>query len=286
MDIRLSIFVALHKQCPHFKDDTYVPIQVGKSLTEEDFGILHDNTGDHISEKHDIFCEHTATYWAWKNMDADYYGLCHYRRFFTLESPSFSESMNRRVHYLLSKSFGNLLRPGTNYAKSELVYTRSFDHLKLSAQRFSDHIRREIEGGRLDACFCKPYQLSGMNIRQYMSQYAGVKNIDYMFRAVELTHPEYLKYVETTLAHHQLYSSNMYVMSKSIFDEYCYFLFDVLNRVVELLYQEGQYIDVLKEKSCFLFCGYLGEILTSSYCTKLLADGKRVQFFNVMMFNS
>ena len=47
-------------------------------------GMTPDNTGDNISLKNRCYCELTTQYWAWKNADADYYGFCHYRRFFTL----------------------------------------------------------------------------------------------------------------------------------------------------------------------------------------------------------
>ena len=46
---------------------------------------IPDNTGDNISERNFTFCELTAQYWAWKNLEADYYGLCHYRRYFYFE---------------------------------------------------------------------------------------------------------------------------------------------------------------------------------------------------------
>lgn len=62
------------------------PIQVGAELTEQSVAELKDNTGDHISQKNRDYCELTATYYAWKNCEAAYKGLCHYRRVFELSS--------------------------------------------------------------------------------------------------------------------------------------------------------------------------------------------------------
>lgn len=71
--------------CDHEK--YYVPIQVGKSLTDVKLYELCDNTGDNISDRNYNYCECTALYWAWKNNFArnmDYIGLRHYRRKFDI----------------------------------------------------------------------------------------------------------------------------------------------------------------------------------------------------------
>ena len=80
MDIKL--FVCCHKPVNVPKHPLLVPLQVGAALAGEHFpGFLHDDAGDSISEKNRSYCELTGQYWAWKNVEADYYGFFHYRRY-------------------------------------------------------------------------------------------------------------------------------------------------------------------------------------------------------------
>ncbi len=84
----ITIVVAAHKQYKMPDDEMYLPLHVGaEGKTDEngkelDLGYVKDNTGDNISALNSSFCELTAIYWAWKNLDADYIGLVHYRRHF------------------------------------------------------------------------------------------------------------------------------------------------------------------------------------------------------------
>lgn len=84
------IIVATHKQYWMPSDDIYLPLHVGaEGKTNDDgapldFGYVKDNSGDNISSKNKNYCELTGLYWAWKNLDADFIGLAHYRRHFTL----------------------------------------------------------------------------------------------------------------------------------------------------------------------------------------------------------
>lgn len=82
------ILIAAHKQCELPKDSIYLPVQVGKALHPDVCleGYQPDNEGENISEKNLHFCELTAIYWGWKNADADFVGLVHYRRYLGVRS--------------------------------------------------------------------------------------------------------------------------------------------------------------------------------------------------------
>lgn len=90
-EMNIKIIVATHKNYWMPTDSIYLPVHVGaEGKTDEngqalDLGYTKDNTGDNISGKNSNYCELTGLYWAWKNLDADYIGLAHYRRHFTLK---------------------------------------------------------------------------------------------------------------------------------------------------------------------------------------------------------
>ena len=86
MDIK--VVIATHKKYQMPKDEMYLPVFVGASGKDniEDNGRIYqrDDEGMNISELNPYFCELTGLYWAWKNLKADYIGLAHYRRHFSL----------------------------------------------------------------------------------------------------------------------------------------------------------------------------------------------------------
>ena len=78
----IKIIVATHKKYQMPKEDIYLPLQVGAEK-KEDLGYRKDNEGENISEKSAYYCELTGLYWAWKNLNNDYIGIVHYRRYFS-----------------------------------------------------------------------------------------------------------------------------------------------------------------------------------------------------------
>ncbi len=101
----IQIIVATHKPFPMPGDEMYLPLFVGAAerqpvgyvpeatqtesgeytpgrVPDGRNGYTPDNTGDNISDQNHIYSELTGLYWAWKNLDASYIGLVHYRRYF------------------------------------------------------------------------------------------------------------------------------------------------------------------------------------------------------------
>ena len=78
----VKIIVAMHKEYPYPEDSIYLPVQVGSKVSKVDLHIQGDDEGVNISDKNPNYCELTGIFWAWKNLQADYLGLSHYRRYF------------------------------------------------------------------------------------------------------------------------------------------------------------------------------------------------------------
>ena len=101
--MRTRIIVATHKEYAMPEEEVYLPVQAGAALHPV-LPYTGDNTGENISGKNAAFCELTALYWAWKNLDADYLGLCHYRRYFA------EPGLAGRKRILTEATTGKLLR--------------------------------------------------------------------------------------------------------------------------------------------------------------------------------
>lgn len=96
-NISIKILECHHKKETSLRvDKIYSPIQVGRAISNEKLDMLGDDTGDNISEKNRTYCELTATYWAWKNLDKiDFIGLCHYRRHFNLSKVDLEKELKK-----------------------------------------------------------------------------------------------------------------------------------------------------------------------------------------------
>lgn len=189
MDIK--IIVASHKKYWMPADDIYLPLHVGKE-GKADIGFIGDNTGDNISNKNASYCELTGLYWAWKNLPAEYIGLCHYRRYFTRSNPC---SCSKKKQVILTKA-----------EWEELIN----EHPIIVPDK-------------------RKYYIETNRSHYNHSHYA--KDLDMTEKIIQEKYPQYSeafsKVMERTWAH----MFNMFVMRRDYFDEYCNWLFDVLQEL-------------------------------------------------------
>ncbi len=144
---KVKIIVGFHKPYRMPTDKMYLPLRLGAALEEDEsdtrFGKVgasyeRDDTGDNISDLNRTFCELTGLYWAWKNVDADYIGLVHYRRYFRGRRKK-NLSMSILKYEDIKDKLGTVkifLPPKRRYfietLYSHYAHTHEADHLKIT----------------------------------------------------------------------------------------------------------------------------------------------------------
>ncbi|GAB3630713.1 DUF4422 domain-containing protein [Microbacterium shaanxiense] len=126
-----KMLVAAHKPAVMPDDELYFPVHVGHALSETSLGYQPDDEGDNISTLNRSYCELTALYWAWKNLDADVVGLSHYRRYFVGNAvgPRGSAVMSSDdAHALMSGADVVLARPRNYYVETIDSHYRNGHH--------------------------------------------------------------------------------------------------------------------------------------------------------------
>ena len=192
-----KIFVCFHKPDTFVNVPNYFPIHVGKAKASIDLGFIGDNTGDNISEKNPWYCELTAQYWIWKNVfDADYVGLCHYRRFFNFHS-SLSEKIRGYCHTDFKMVANKLFFSESDLRKYDVILAKkTTDPLPLYDSLCMCHVRDDA---------------------------------DILRNIVEEKYPDYIPSYDSVIVNGNCFSScNMMIAKKEIFDEYSRWLFDIL----------------------------------------------------------
>lgn len=112
----MSIYIVSHKEFKPPQNPFYVPIYVGTKKNElVKSGGLTDDFGKNIAFKNSNYCELTALYTMYNNLNDDILGLVHYRRYFvkSLFSPSAildeKTIKNTLLHY-------DVIVPNMNYS--------------------------------------------------------------------------------------------------------------------------------------------------------------------------
>ena len=239
----IKIFLACHKNDINIpQNDLLYPVQVGTALSNVRFDrMAHDDDGDNISHKNKYYCELTAQYWAWKNVEADYYGFFHYRRYLSFASK----------HY-----------PSNHFAE---VVVEANDDTALKKFNINESAMREIIESN-DFVVPEPGGfLNNITMRQQyqIAWQHHEEDLNTILDIIGSKYPEMLETANSYLEGKKGYFCNMFIMKKSIFDQYCQWLFDILEE------HERRCDFSMYDPTSYRVSGYLAERLCGIYITYL-----------------
>lgn len=187
----IVVGVATHKKYQMPTDSAYFPIFVGAAGKSNLEDYVRDDQGDNISNINPYFCELTATYFLWKNVQSSYKGLVHYRRHFTNKS-----------HFGTFKT-GN--------------FDAVLDDQKLKQLlQETDVIVPEKRNYYIET-----------NYSHYAHAHNG-KDMDLTREIISELYPDYVTSFDKVMKSTSAHMFNMYIMKSQLFDDYAKWLFDIL----------------------------------------------------------
>ena len=222
----------------------YVPMRCGAIFDADNpMQIAGDDTGDNISERRMSFCEFTVQYWAWKNADADYYGLCHYRRYLSFAEKYYKTDEYNMIHVPLltqaeAKRYG-LLR--NDYMK-QLI-----SQYDIIVSEYADIRNVPTPSGRKNTLY------------EHWSAHEGVffapGAIKFLLELIDEFQPEFSTVSREYLSGFRHRGFNCYVLRKELFFRLCEFQFPIMFEVEKRL-NMTQYTQTMIRTPAFF-----GEIL-------------------------
>ena len=228
------IYIVSHKKFSPPKQKYYMPIFVGPNKVEYEGEYVTDKTKNQISEKNPNYCELTALYWIWKNV--------------------------HNIDYV------------------GLVHYRRFFYRNCLSKSYSHLITdTDLEEYMNDYDIVLPYKnYTTLSIREeYTHDGSGLdKDLDLLETVIHDLYPEYLNDYKAILEGHQSYLYNMFFCKKELMDQYCEWLFTILNEVESRL-DISQY----NKQQARVF-GYMAERLMSVYVLHNQLKIKELPVFN------
>lgn len=195
-----KIIVVTHKDYQMPNEEMYLPICVGSGIKTLFEKFQPDNVGDNLSEKNSTYCELTAIYWAWKNLNAEIIGVAHYRR-----------------HFTMIKGARTLDKALTSIQLDQLYAKHGENTIFATPAR---HYFGSIENHYI-------HSLKGY-------EEIHLKDIERLKQAIHTYDASYDECAKNVLCGKSAHMLNMFIMNRANFEAYCEWLFSVINLVVSL----------------------------------------------------
>lgn len=248
---KIVIGVACHKESELPDNELYLPIHVGSALASKPLeGLQRDDEGENISDKNPNYCELTAQYWLWKNVEADYYGLCHYRRYISFAPERFTNLSSDHRKQVIVESLDD-------YTKDR-YYLEKADEMRQLIERYDVVATEEQDLSRV-------YTPHGTK-RSVYEHFAAhdrdlinVEDMDAMLDIVKELYPQYYSDLKEYIGRRFFRGFNCFVMKKDLFFEMCEYEFSVLEELEKRV--DLSTYDLMRTR----IYGFMAEILYSGF---------------------
>lgn len=206
---KIRIFVSYHKNTKRVENECVIPIHVGAAVSDIQLDMQRDDQGEHISDKNAMYCELTAQYWAWKNVEADYYGFMHYRRHFIFSQKSalgIEDQTIKEADYI-----------DDNYIRD--------------CNMKPEQIRSTIS--QYDVVVPLIEKVAQKNIYEHYAFYEEqhAQDYDLMLEVINDLYPDYAECAREYSSGRMGYFCNMFIMKKECFFQYSKWMFTILEEM-------------------------------------------------------
>lgn len=195
-------------------DDLYQPLMSGNFYRKENGPFLGDHTGDHISDKNPFYSELTGLYWIWKNTNNSVTGVCHYRRFFTVQPEPILYKFKRLLYTFI----------GLSDKRFGLIYT-------MNINLFKPRILTKVELSTLlrhyDAILPQARKLK-YSVEEHYRRYHDINDLKILKSILSEKHPEYLEAFVSVLKGKRLYANNIFILKDFHYQKFMNWWFDVI----------------------------------------------------------
>ncbi len=230
---KVHILVCYHKPSPILSSAILYPMLVGASNASSETinelesmcamrgtKLLRDDRFegkecDNISALNPYFCELSAMYWAWKNLDSDYYGLFHYRRILDLKHEChIQKEPITTSRFMRPKSIIKHFGLGSEAVSEICKYDIILPALQPS--------RLPIRPGAKET--------KALSLYDFYDELHYKQDLDKCIAYIKAHYPQMQEALQTALHTKpcKWYIANMFVMKKELYLEYCAWLFEVL----------------------------------------------------------
>jgi hypothetical protein len=243
-DIKIFVSHRIEFDSETIPNELYYNVRCGAVDDQrENVVIPGDDTGDNISGHRVSFGEFTVQYWAWKNVTADYYGLCHYRRYLAFAPGSWNVNhYNQIVDPFLDR-----------------FAAKRYGLLNASAMRQVIKSHDIIVNQNADVRLITVKDTPKNTVYEHWVDWDGIiiekKTLTLLMTLIENLHSEYLPAAREYFAGYKFRGYNCYILRRDLFQRLCEFQFDILFELEKRLDTTGYNKDMKRTPA------FVGEIL-------------------------